>query len=121
MTTLTRKEESSDNTEMVLDENRWCHVRFKKKYRAFPFSFTFPFGWAGSIYIFKNRYTGRNRSTKWYTVKQLLFASEKISRASPQRIFLAANQPFWFGCNNNTGHYKTYLRKLVVVNQFVSS
>lgn len=42
-------------------------------------------------------------------------------RASSLQVFLAANQTLSYGWNNNTGLYKTYLRKLVVTNQFVSN
>lgn len=41
-------------------------------------------------------------------------------RASLLCIFLAANQPLSYGCNNKMGLYKAHSRKLVEANQFIS-
>lgn len=59
------------------------------------------------------------------TVKQLLFASEKIFCGvceSPIVVNISCvYKPLLYDCNNNTGLFKAYLQKLVVANQFVCS
>lgn len=50
-----------------------------------------------------------------------IFIREREVFASSLQIFLAVNQTLSYGWKNNAGLYKTYSRKLVVANQFVSN
>lgn len=56
-------------------------------------------------------------------VNQLLFRPREIFarfvRASSLRIFLTAKQSFSYGCYNNTGLDRAWLRTLIVANQFI--